>query len=62
MPNTGDVSDLECYEAALRLAATMRAKQREYFKLRDRGVLIAARTLEKQLDELLRDLNVEELP
>ena len=62
MPKTGDVSDLECYEAALRLAATMRAKQREYFKLRDRGVLIAARTLEKQLDDVLRELEIEELP
>lgn len=56
------IDTLESYRSALRLAATTRTAQREYFKTRDKGALIAARTLERQLDNLLRDLRIEALP
>jgi hypothetical protein len=62
MPKPGEISDLEAFEAALRLTATTRAAQRRYFKTRDQGELIAARTLEKQLDNVLLELGIEELP
>ena len=37
----------------LKLAYTMRQKQKEYFKRYDRGVLAEAKKLEKMLDEAL---------
>jgi len=47
---------IEQLEAALRIGREMRAKQKEYFKTRDRGVLIASKQLEASFDKAVGNL------
>ena len=47
---------LERLEALLPLVRAMRAKQRAYFKGRRAAALVEARTLERQVDDLVAEL------
>lgn len=40
-------------------AARVREAQKNFFKTRDRAVLIRSKQLEKELDDLLREYNAE---
>jgi Fe2+ transport system protein B len=46
----------ECLERLLRLTVNLRKLQREYFRTRNRGALVAARKVEADVDKLVARL------
>jgi hypothetical protein len=49
------IDDPEILRNVIRSGILMRAKQREYFKTRDRSVLVESKQLEKNFDEAAAD-------